>query len=341
MRTILFASLGTFVLLITVVDIVWTALGTQGGGPVTTPLAEAVWRIALGFHRKPRHKALSAIGTVILVVMVVAWISLIWGGWFLVFSSQTGAIVDVHHRLPAGPAARLYYAGCTLFSLGNSDYTPTSSLWRILTAVAAGTGIGSLTVAVTFILQVLTTVVEKRALGAYISDIGETPQQIIFRAWDGEKFAGLEPHLVQLTGMIHRYAEQHLAYPVTRYFHAEHQRAATTLRLAVLHDTILLLAEGVAPRQRLPFLTTAPLRHAIHAAATLVGGRASEFAPPPEAPSLALLRELGIDTVDEASFRKAVESSTEVRKSLLRLVVTDGWKWEYVNELEKVAAVTG
>ena len=140
--------------------------------------------------------------------------------------------------------------------------------------------------------------------------------------------------------MIHRYAEQHLAYPVTRYFHAEHQRAATTLRLAVLHDTILLLAEGVAPRQRLPFLTTAPLRHAIHAAATLVGGRASEFAPPPEAPSLALLRELGIETVDEASFREAVEKSTEVRKSLLRLVVTDGWKWEYVNELEKVAAVT-
>lgn len=337
----LLALVGTVILLITAVDIVWTTLGTHGGGPVTSPLTNAVWQMALKSHRRsPNHRALSVVGSVILVIMVAVWISLIWGAWLLIFLSHPESVVDAGTHLPADLASRIYYVGFVLFTLGNGDFVPTSSVWRILTSLACATGIGSLSVAITFILQVLTTVVEKRSLGAYISDIGETPEEILLRAWDGEKLAGLDQHLVMLTSMVHLYAEQHLAYPVTRYFHAEHQRAATTLRLAVLYDSVLLISEGVAPHQRLPFLTTGPLRHAIHAAAALVGGKASRYDDPPEAPSLSILRELGIDTVEESTFAEAVRKATEVRKSLRRLVVDDGWKWEYVNDLPRVQKET-
>jgi hypothetical protein len=256
-----------------------------------------------------------------------------WIGWVAIFRINPNAIVDAKTRVPADLPSLIYYVGYTMFTMGNGDFTATGDLWRVLTAIACVSGIGGLTIAITFLLQVLTTVVEKRALGAYISDIGDTPRKILSRAWDGERFVALDNHLINLAGMVHMYAEQHLAYPVTHYFHAEQIRAATTLRLAMLNETLLLLTEGVAPGKRLAPLVTGPITQALHATAHIVQ---KEFIEPskeaPAAPDLTILRELGIDTVDDEAFRRKIEEVREVRRAFKGLVLQDGWKWEYVND---------
>lgn len=178
-------------------------------------------------------------------------------------------------------------------------------------------------------LSVLSAVVEKRALAAYVSDLGADPYEILERSWTGTHFDSLNDHLVQLTTGVHTYTEHHLAYPVLRYFHSETERSAATLRIAALYDLMLILTGGIAPEKRLPPQVTSPLGWSITAFAGVMNKEIDLATDePPPMPDLARVRALGIPTVDDESFRRHVEEGRDTRRCLLGLVEKDGWQWE-------------
>lgn len=326
---------GLLLLACTVVDIVWTTLGTHGGGPVSRHVTSGLWRMALALHRRrSNHRALSFAGSIVLAFTVVTWILLMWSGWVLVYSSDPASLADAHSRVPADLTARIYFVAYTVSSMGNGDFQPNGPGWQLVTAIAALSGLASLTLSITFLIAVLGAVVQKRALGAYISDMGGTPRAMLERSWTGEAFEpALEHHLVQVMTVLHLYSEQHLAYPVLHYFHSEQKRTAATVRIAALAELVLLLAEGVVPAQRLPRMVTDPLRDALRGFAGIIREEfvvSGEGLPP--APSLEPLRELGIPTVDEDTFRESVAREAKLRRFLAGLLRADGWAWE---ELEK------
>ena len=328
----LWSAAGVLILAGNALDIVWTALGTHGGGPISTPVTDGVWKIARAAHkRRPNHRALSFVGSINLVVLLSWWILLLWVGWFCMFNARTDSVVDPHTRKPAETMGRIYYTAYAISTMGNGDFVPTSTRWRMTTSIATLSGFMTVSMTITFLMSVLSAVVVTRTLGSYISDLGRTPIQILTRSWDGKNFDSLNDHFLDMTGMIHTFTEQHLAYPVLQYFHSEHERTATALRLAALHELVLLLCHGVAEEVRMPPMVILPMEDALEAMGRVLGSKfikSAENAPPP--PPLDLLRSLSIPTADEKDYAEAVRACEDSRRFFAGLLKDDGWPWERI-----------
>jgi hypothetical protein len=315
------------------VDVVWTCLGTHGGGPVSAPVMSVIWKAAVALHnRRKQHRVLSFVGSIILALLLALWITVLWTGWVFVYSAKENSLVEARDRQPATIAARVHFVGMSLSTAGSSEVVANGPRWRLLAAVNAVTGIGTFTLALTFLMQVLSAVVHKRAFASWLSDLGGTPARIISRAWNGKDFDSLKDHLIEATGMLHDFTEQHLAYPVLHYFHSENERTAASLRVAMLDELMLLIDEAAAPDVRLPPIVAHTLRAALEGFA---GALTEEFvqpagAPPPM-PRMAILRERNIPTVDDDAFQRAMQNSEKTRRFFAGLLRDDGWDWTTVN----------
>jgi len=333
MREVLCLVVGFGIVAAVTVDVVWTTLGTHGGGPVSAAPLGGFWRGLVGLHnRRPHHRLLSFGGSTILALLLVFWISLLWIGWVFVYSARQNALVQKDSHKPATVTARIYFTGTTLSTSGTSEVVPNGTRWRLIAAVQSITGIGTMTLAVTFLIQVLGAVVHKRTLGAYLSDLGGTPAKIIERAWDGKNFDSLNDHFLELTGMLHVYTEEHLAYPVLHYFHSERDRTAATLRVAALNELVVLIGEGAAPEVRMMPMIIEPVRGALAGFANMLteeGVRPADDTPEP--PSISILRDLGIPAVDDETFRRGVQNAQKTRRFFAGLLREDGWEWERID----------
>jgi hypothetical protein len=279
LREVLCLVIGVGLILAVSVDVVWTTLGTHGGGPLSGPVMSLVWKGTIHIHRRRKnHRLLSFAGSIILALLLVFWVALLWIGWTLVYSAKHDALADSRLHHPATLGARIYFVGTTLSTAGTSEVAPNGRRWRLVAAVNGVSGIGTMTLALTFLLQVLSAVVHKRSFGACLSDMGGTPARIVANA---EEFEALGQQFITVTGLLHVFTEQHLAYPVLHYFHSERDRTAATLRVASLDELVLLIAEGAAPHVRPPLMVMNTLRAALEGFATMLG---EEFIKPPTSP---------------------------------------------------------
>lgn len=329
---VFFAVAGGLIVLAVMIDVIWTAIGTHGGGPITKRLTQPLWHGALWMHQRSgrkHHGALSFVGSVVLLAIVVCWVVMTLAGWVLIFSASPNAIVDARTRQPADLGGRIFYVAYSISTMGNGDFQPVTTLWRVLTSVMTLSGITFVTLSVTFILSVLSAVVEMRSLGAMISDMGGTPEGILRRAWDGERFDGLENFLLQLTGAVHVFIEQHLAYPVLQYFHSESRRTSAPLRLSALHDLMIFVEAGAAEPARIGRMKSEPLLDALAAFAEMATKEvAHERGEIPPLPELDLMRSIGIPSVSDEEFRAALKGREKTRRGLYAVLLHDGWVWE-------------
>lgn len=325
---------GVAILCAFAVDLVWTTIGTHGGGPLSRRFQTAAWACALAVHVRSgrrRHFALSLVGAPILIATIVFWTAGNWLGWLLIFSADPRAIVDVQTGRPADVSGRGFYVAYTMSTLGNGDYRPTTAGWRLATSIAAFSGLASLTLGVSFILSVLQAIVAKRTLASLLSGMGGTPEGILRTGRDGTGFGDLSDELLQLALMLHTHIEHQLAYPVLHFFHSESARTSATLRLFSLHDTLLLLSMGAAEPSRPPRLRTESLLDAYRALGhVFVEERAARHAEDnrPPAPDLNVLRRLGVATVDDETFASSVAREERTRRALYAALLNDGWTWE-------------
>lgn len=322
---------GCLVVLGVFVDAFMTTLAVSAGaGPLTSVVLGACWRLFLRFHQQDKESSfLTAAGTVLLGATVLTWVAVLWAGWSLVFLGSD-SVVEARTREPAGVADVVYYTGFTVFTLGTGDFVASTPAWRVVTAAASFLGLFLVTLAITYLVSVVSAVVTKRSLAIQVHGLGGSAGQIVTRGWTGAGFGGMfQQQLVSLTPTVAVSAEQHLAYPVLHYFHSSTRRLAAALAVAKLDDALLVLTEGVAPQCRPERDTVEPLRFALgrYLATATVPSWAPEVGPPPP-PSLAELAAAGIPIVEPAAMDAAVESASERRNDLHRLVASDGWSWE-------------
>ncbi|MCU1245979.1 MAG: hypothetical protein JWN02_1889 [Acidobacteria bacterium] len=335
MRELICYAGGGGLLVLTLFDIVWTTLGTHGSGPVSGRITSGLWKLCVAIHRRrPAHRLLSFVGSVFLVLVVVWWLALAWLGWFLIFTAEPDSIIDKRTGAFATAEQRLTFVGSALFTTTSADFAANGSNWRIASTLTSAGGLASITLGITFLLQVLSAVVLKRSLAAYVSDCGGTATEILIRSWDGERIEGLDGHLIGITTMLHSVTEQHLAFPVLHYFHSEAPRTASSVRLAALYEMTVILHEGLVPRLRLLRISTQPLGEALTGYCRVMGETfvtEADHSPPP--PSLQPLRDIGIELVSDEEFAQRLEHVSKNRRFFLGLVRDDGWTWDDVNRL--------
>lgn len=327
---------GVILILLVAYDAIRTTLSASSSGPVTNRLVSATWSMLLRLHsRKHGHALLAAAGVWITVSLIVVWLLATWLGWFLLFCSSPQAVVNAASQVSADLVERAYYTGYTLTTLGYGDYVPGTNTWRLPPTIAAANGFFLFTLAITYMLNVISNVTQKRQLALSISALGQTPQRILAATADKGDFESLSSQLQQLQQSITLIGQQHLAYPILHYYHGEVGDKALPLALARLYQVLALVCFACP---HLSASTRSQLVTSRHVLDQFLDTLGSAFIRPararPEIPALDDYAALpGVDK--SAAEMRDYLASLERQKLLLAYVRKDGWEWQDVWQLKE------
>ena len=163
--------LGVVLLLTLVFDVLWTVVASgAGAGPLTGRLSALRWRLALRGGRAeagPRHRFLAFSGVAIVVALLVVWIVVAWGAWWLIYSASKGAVRVVETGRPADLVQRLWFSSDGVFTTNSGDLTTGSGAWRASPTAVTATGLVFITLAITYLIPVASAAAERRQLAAH------------------------------------------------------------------------------------------------------------------------------------------------------------------------------
>lgn len=307
-------------------DVVVTALAvTTSAGPLTGRLTHALWAAGL---RVGGDRVLQTLGVGLALLTIMVWLFLLWAAWTVIFAADPSAVVVTGTGEPAGLWDRAYFAGYTLFTLGNGDLRPAGAPWQLATVLAVLNGLGVASLGITYLVPVTSAASDRRRLAATISGLGDRPDDLLTRAWNGSDFELLPEHLVRLTPDIDLLAQRHLTYPVLHFFHSRETHAAAAVAVARMDEAVTLLRAGVDEGVRVPASALEPLHTSLtRFLDTLRSAFIGPTAEEPPLPSLDGLRRRGIPTVDDGTFARRLGALRERRAALLGLVLHDGRDW--------------
>ncbi|ANU19446.1 hypothetical protein BBI15_04105 [Planococcus plakortidis] len=322
----LYLLIGIIIVALTLIDFIWTTLWVDGGaGPLTNKLTSAYWTLHKQVSRN-NSKFLSLAGPTILVATLATWIFLLWAGWTFIFASSD-MIVDTKDGGPMSWVEYAYYAGYLIFTLGNGEFAPDDGIWQIVAIFATGTGMLFITFGVTYLLQVLSAVTEKRSLAASISGIGKNPASLVNNAWNGQNFDHLNLLLDTFANELSNAVSKYNAYPVLHYYRSSTHDRSLPVNIVVLDEALALLKYGVPNTVQPNTLLMQELSSSITSYLdTLHSSSIDESSVTPPHQVLANLDE-SIPTVDAASYERAMESLEKRRRKLLGLVEMTGERW--------------
>ena len=327
--SVLLLILGFILLAVASSDVLVTTLTVRGGGFLTNRFSSWLWHGATRLHRhNTNHRLLAATGLLLILGMALIWYLCTWAAWSLIFCSFSEAIVNSSNGQPASIWGRIYFVAYTITTLGRGDYQPSTTVWHLLTGLAAANGFFLVTLSIAYLFPVVSAATEKRILAVTISCLGGTPDEILVKAWNGKDFGNLDQHLINLAPLIVALGEKHLTYPVLHYFHTPLRSRCLPLSIAALDEAMSLLQYAIPLEIRPDPAALFPLRRSCAAFLTTLKSdyiKPSEDTPP-NVP-LELLRSKGIPTLKDRAYIKAMSQIDTRRKLLLALVENDGWSW--------------
>ena len=322
-------TLGLIVLLITSADLVNTSISVRGAGYMSRRISIFIWNMLLRITRKTgKQKVLEFGGLFILLSIIINWLILIWFSATLMFVSQTDSLKNVETNTSTTIASKIFYTGYTLSTLGLGDIEPNGAFWEILTSILSFLGLVLISIAITFLIPVVTAEIEKRKVSVYITTLGCSTEEILTNYWNGADFKDLEQPFLNLTNMIILHAQNHKVYSVLHFFHSSNKKESFVLNLTNLDEALTILLHRVPEEQRPAINVLKGLRKAISSYLVTLPVAyvvAAEVEPPHLSHTSLGLKEIPIMPYDELII--TTPSLANRRKLLLGLVNDGGWKW--------------
>ncbi|HYW23365.1 MAG TPA: potassium channel family protein [Terriglobales bacterium] len=217
--------------------------------------AASRWLARRARHPRRREAILGSFGPAIVLVYLVVWLLLLLLGYGLVVNALAGQI----RPHPTDLVTSMYIAGTSLFTIGFGDYVGMTSVARLLSLVAAATGLGVLALVVTFLFSLYGAFQRREvAVVTLEASAGAPPSGVTLL----ETYAAAEI-IDELPALFQRWQEagaeildSHLAYPVLAYFRSSHDNDswisslgavmdATTLVLTTIDGTESAVTHGV------------------------------------------------------------------------------------------------
>jgi len=333
---------GCVIILLIISDIIFTVFAPHGSGFLSDSISKGIWRILLNLTNKSgKLKMLNNSGTIIIVILMFVWLSLLWLGFTLIYCFDTDSVINATTKIPTTTTEKFYYIGYTLSTLGYGDFQGGNQFWQVLSSVISFTGLILITTAITYLVPVTNAEIDKRKLGIYISTLGTTPDQILTTGWNGKNFKDLNDHFLDLIEKILENSQNHLAYPILHYFHTSDQNEASTLNIALLDETLSILIHHVKHDMRPDDQYLLPLRRAI---TTYLETLRHAFIKPtdnlPEVQDLMVLKKTKIPAlqsiIEDKDTLELNDNLEKRRKLIYALLKNDGWDWsDLYNEREK------
>jgi hypothetical protein len=315
--------LGIVVIAVTLVDLAWTAIAVAAGaGPVSRAVTQAVWRVLTVGNSSGRRRQTA--GYVTVVALPLAWIALLLAGFSLLYFAGDRPIVDANKPGGVGALATVAYAAGGLAGAG-AGFTASTGFWELVNNVSALTGLAFFTLAVTFVLRVVTADAQARAAAWTIAGLGSDPYDVVSNALSETGGDTLSQQIVSASDSLSQVAEQHLALPILRYLEPSQPKASIS-RSAVVFDEVLTIIEHGLRDDR-PLLVASGRSAVTEFIRTTRTG--SSGGPPPTL-TLAPLGRHAEQLVAEQVFQRGVAQLEDRRRTLTALLGYGSWDWEKV-----------
>ena len=240
---ILVALSGLLLILFTLFDALMTILSQQGGGPGTSFVTQKIWRLLLALHRRsPVHRLLSICGPALMVLVVVLWYAMLYLGWFLLFNSVSGSVVNDTTTVAASDLQTLYFTGVTISGLGYGDFTARGFPWTLYATLAVSTGTLLTSLGLSYIIAVVPVALEKRQIALKLNALAAKPDELVRQLDSKENVDYVWQYLfsIQLDGTD--FSSKYGAYPVVTYFHASQANSVFSLAYLNAADTLFYIA---------------------------------------------------------------------------------------------------
>jgi hypothetical protein len=273
-------------------------------------------------------RLLSLAGPVVLILTVLFWALLLWTGWVVLFSADAGSLANPQTREQADLLGRIYFTGYTMFTLGTGDFAPQGAFWQIASSITSLSGLFLLTLSVTYVLAVVEAVVGMRSFASQVWTLGHSAEAFVANAWNGRGFPAVEIHLVSLIELLGAIGEQHKAYPMLHYYHAEKLPQSASVNLAILDDA-LTIWEFLVPEDVRP--APATLRNARDVVREFLDGlRDADIGESRNEPpwiDLAMLRAAGVRVLDHEALDRGGSELAVRRRHLLGFLEAEHREW--------------
>lgn len=263
-----FALIGLVVILVGILDIFFTVLHYDGFGFLSSRLYSGIYGafrlLTWPLPRTAQALGLSMAAPLMVPVTITVWISLVAGGYALVYyagmSEET--FLFTNEGLEPSFIEALYFSGVSIATLGFGDVTPLGSFFQILAVSEALIGFGILTLAISYVIGVYEVLQRLGALSAGLyhqaRDTSD-PLDILLPHFVDGKPHGLESHLMSIHRDLVEFYEGIRRYPLVYYYHS--RRAYRSL------PYVFRMAGGIAaalrwglpsghPGSRTPWLPT-------------------------------------------------------------------------------------
>ena len=326
--------IGIFLLMITIVDLLWTTLWVDGGaGPLSARLTTGLWR-GLRKVGSRRSRALSLSGPVMLIASLFMWVVLVWAGWTFLFAGGGGeALYDTRDKEPITWAGRIYFVGYSMFTMGNGDFSPSDGIWQVATGLTTASGMLLVTLAVSYVLSVLGAVTQKRSFASGVTGIGLHSEELLEKAWNGKDLHALDLPLNTLASQLDSLADQHNTYSILHYYHSDRRQTASVVAVVILDEALTMIRYGVPEECRPNNVVLEGARSSVDSYLRTLN---SAFIKPadqsPPVPDLGLLRSRGIPVKDQEIFHQRLADMEKRRRKLLGMVHADAWSWPKEND---------
>lgn len=321
--------LGVIMLLVTATDLINTSLSVHGAGFITKRLSKTIWTVLLAIHKKTgARKQLELGGAIILVAILINWLLLIWISASLLFISNPNSLMNVETNSSTTIVNKIFYTGYTLSTLGLGDMEPDGPFWDVLTAILSFTGLILISIAITYLIPVVSAEINKRRISVFITTLGCSVDEILLNYWNGKNFKELEQPFIRLSDSIILHAQNHKAYSVLHYFHSSDKKEAFALNLTNLDEVLTVLLHRIPAEHQPSFNVLMGLRRAI--SSYLVTLPEAFITPGDETPpqhELIPLETKGIQLIHGKTVDLAYEKIKSRRRLLLSLIKDDGWVW--------------
>ena len=323
---------GALLILVINYDAIITTFSASRAGPLTNRLISIVWGLLLRIHhRRNHHHLLSAAGPWAAFLLVLFWLAIAWLGWLLLFCASHDAVVNATTKEPANFIERAYFTGYTITTLGYGDFVPKDDDWRLPAFLAAGNGFFLFTLTLTYLINVVSAVTQKRQLALTISALGQFPYQILENTADEGRYESLSSQLQQLNQSINTVGQQHLAFPILHYFHSGDKHShdnALPLSLARLYQALAIVCHACPS---LSAKTRAELSTTRNIIEQFLDTLSSAFIHPastaPVIPDLQVYATLPGIEASPADIQAYLRDKDRQRL-LLAYVHKDGWEWQ-------------
>lgn len=315
-------------------DAFLTIISFKGGGPLTNWWVKRVWACFMAIHRRRRiHRTLSYLGPALVIGTILVWYVLFLAGWSLVFASNPDSVVVSNNQSATTIIQRIYFTSSTISGVGYGDLVPTELPWTQLANVAAFTSTLIMSLALSYVIPVITAALEQRQVAKGIYRMGDTPPELLRISWTRDNAGLMTDYWRSRLSELSSHANKHLIYPILHYFHPTERVLSTPNAILNLSDAIFLASvlEGKdAPSPAFFKMAWGAIeeyimlkkRHLV-----TVDSDEIEAALPRHLSSPDALRELDFTPVSESEFEKKRARYLSIRHDLVALCRSDGW-WE-------------